>query len=321
MRNKPIILIAGDPKSIFFEILFKSLKKKEYQSPLVLICSKELLNKQMKKFKFKKSLRILNNQELKNLNLNNNSINLIDVKLGFLSFKKHNKKIVHNYIEKSFNHAFKIIRDRVTNKLINGPINKKTFLNKKYPGVTEYISTKFNNKKIGMLIYNKKLSVCPLTTHLPIKLVAKKINKKLVAEKLDIIDKFFRKNFNIKPKIAVTGMNPHCETTLKYNEDDKILRPVIKKKFNEGVKVSGPYPADTIFLTENRKKFDVILGMYHDQVLGPFKTLFEYDAINITMGLPFLRVSPDHGPNQKMFGQNKSNPQSLINALDFLDNK
>ena len=93
MRNKPIILIAGDPKSIFFEILFKSLKKKEYRSPLVLICSKELLNKQMKKFKFKKSLRILNNQELKNLNLNNNSINLIDVKLGFLSFKKHNKKI------------------------------------------------------------------------------------------------------------------------------------------------------------------------------------------------------------------------------------
>ena len=85
MRNKPIILIAGDPKSIFFEILFKSFKKKEYQSPLVLICSKELLNKQMKKFKFKKSLRILNNQELKNLNLNNNSINLIDVKLGFLS--------------------------------------------------------------------------------------------------------------------------------------------------------------------------------------------------------------------------------------------
>ena len=92
-------------------------------------------------------------------------------------------------------------------------------------------------------------------------------------------------------------------------------------KNKKGINVKGPYPADTIFLKTNRDKFDVILGMYHDQVIAPFKTLFEYEAINITMGLPFLRVSPDHGPNQKMIGKNKSNPQSLIEALDFLDNK
>ena len=83
--------------------------------------------------------------------------------------------------------------------------------------------------------------------------------------------------------------------------------------------MSGPFPADTIFLKKNRKQFNVILGMYHDQVLTPLKTIFEFDAINITMGLPFLRVTPDHGPNQNMVGKNISNPISLINAIIFLD--
>ena len=87
------------------------------------------------------------------------------------------------------------------------------------------------------------------------------------------------------------------------------------------VRVSGPHAADTIFLKKNRKNFDVIIGMYHDQVLTPIKTLFEYDAINITLGLPFKRISPDHGPNEKMLGKNLSNPKSLIESLTFLDNK
>jgi 4-hydroxythreonine-4-phosphate dehydrogenase len=96
------------------------------------------------------------------------------------------------------------------------------------------------------------------------------------------------------------------------------VRPAIndlKKKYN----VSGPYSADTMFLKCNREKFDVIVGMYHDQVLTPLKTLYEYDAINITLGLPFVRISPDHGPNENMLGKNKSNPKSLLKAIQFLD--
>ena len=88
---------------------------------------------------------------------------------------------------------------------------------------------------------------------------------------------------------------------------------------NKGFNVSGPYPADTIFLKKNRKIYNVIIGMYHDQVLGPLKTLHEHDAINITLGLPFIRVSPDHGPNEGMLGKNLSSPLSLINSLIFLD--
>ena len=184
--------------------------------------------------------------------------------------------------------------------------------------MTEYISNKFKAENTCMLIYNKTISVSPITTHLPIKLITKQINKKTIIEKVSLINNFYKQRFKLKPRLAILGLNPHCESTHQYNEDEKIIKPSIKylqKKYN----VSGPYSADTIFLKENRKKFDVIIGMYHDQVLAPLKTLYEYDAINITLGLPFIRISPDHGPNEKMLGMNKSNHTSLLKAIQFLD--
>ena len=138
-------------------------------------------------------------------------------------------------------------------------------------------------------------------------------------KKIILIDNFYKKIFGFKPVIAVTGLNPHCESIKKYNEDEKIVKPAVKNLSKLGLKISGPYAADTIFLKKNRSKFNVIVGMYHDQVLAPIKTLAEYDAINMTLGLPFLRISPDHGPNQKMFGKNLSNPDSLLQAIKFLD--
>ena len=172
-----------------------------------------------------------------------------------------------------------------------------------------------------MLIFNKKLSVCPITTHVPIKNVPRFINKKNITEKIYLINNFYKKTLGIKPRIGVLGLNPHCESTSKFNEDEKILVPLIKKLSQNGLKLSGPYAADTAFLKNNRSKLDVIVGMYHDQVLTPMKTLFEYDAINITLGLPFVRISPDHGPNEKMIGKNISDPLSLIRAIEFLDKK
>ena len=170
-----------------------------------------------------------------------------------------------------------------------------------------------------MLIFNKKLSVCPVTTHLPLKLVSKEINKNNIKNKVILIQNFYREYLNKVPRIGILGLNPHCETILNFNEDEKIIKPLVLKMRKSGYKINGPIPADTVFLKKNREKFDVIIGMYHDQVLTPIKTLFEYDAINITLGLPFLRVSPDHGPNEKMMGRNLSNPLSLIKALQFLD--
>jgi 4-hydroxythreonine-4-phosphate dehydrogenase len=170
-----------------------------------------------------------------------------------------------------------------------------------------------------MIIYNKKLSVCPLTTHLPVKYISKRINKLEIINKVKLIDNFWKKRFGKKVKIGVTGLNPHCESIDKFNEDRSIIFPAIKKLKNLKYDINGPLAADTIFLKNNRKKFNLVVGMYHDQVLTPMKTLFEYDAINVTIGLPFLRVSPDHGPNETMLGKNKSNYLSLFNSIKFLD--
>ena len=274
----------------------------------------------MKICNFKKKIRVIEINDIIKNNYDNKYINIINVKLEKSKNKKYDNILLKNYIKSSFDIALMLTQNGFTKKLINGPINKKNFLNKKFLGITEYISKNFK-KKYGMLIYNKELSVCPLTTHLPIKQVAKKISRKLISEKIDIIDSFFKRELKTKAKIAVTGLNPHCESVSKYNEDERIIPQVINKKINEGISIKGPYPADTIFLRKNRKKFNVILGMYHDQVLGPLKALFEYDAINITMGLPILRVSVDHGPNERMLNKNKSNPESLIKAIKFLDKR
>ena len=130
---------------------------------------------------------------------------------------------------------------------------------------------------------------------------------------------FYLKKFKLKPNIAITGLNPHCESNYKTSEEERIIIPSIKYLIKKKYKVHGPFAADTIFLKDQYCKYDVIIGMYHDQVLTPIKTLFGFDAINITLGLPFVRISPDHGPNSSMLGKNLSDPQSLIEALKFLD--
>jgi len=321
MSYKPILLVAGEPNSIFLEIFFKAIQFKNFKSPLILIASEKTLINQMKKFKFKKKINKIDYKNLSKLKLNNKQINLIDVKYKFSKdFQKISGKS-NKYIKDSFEIAFKILRDGITTKFINGPISKKNFFKKKYFGMTEYLASKFKIKKNAMLIFNKNLSVCPVTTHLPLKNVVKGVSRKAITDKVILINNFYKKKLHLKPKIAVLGLNPHCESTDKFNEDEKITKPAIKKLAKLGYDVAGPYPADTIFLRNNRKKFNVILGMYHDQVLTPVKTLFEYDAINITLGLPFVRISPDHGPNEKMLGKNLSNPLSLIRAISFLDNK
>jgi len=319
MKYKPILIVSGEPKSIFLEIFFKSFIQKKFKSPIILIASKKELFDQIKKFKLKLTVNMINLKKIELNKYSKTNINLIDVPLNNYSNSKKISKSSNYYINKCFKIALNLINRKISNKLINGPISKKHFLNKKFLGITEYLAKKTNTKKYAMLIYNKKLSVSPITTHLPLKMVSKNINHNIIKEKILLIHKFYKIQFNINPRIVITCLNPHCESINNINEDEKIIAPTVKKLKKDGIKILGPLSADTIFLKQNRKKFDVIVGMYHDQVLGPMKTLFEYDAINITLGLPFIRVSPDHGPNEKMFGKNLSNPLSLIKALEFLD--
>ena len=320
MNSKPIIVVAGEPYSIFLEIFFKTKKKCTFKKPIILIASKKLVYLQMKKLGFNFDLNLINFDKLDFKSLKKNQINLIDVNFKFNKiFDKISDKS-NSYINKSFDIALKILKEENCSGLINGPISKKYFLKGKSLGITEYLAKKTkNNNNVTMLIYNKKLSVSPITTHLPLKDVHKNISKQKIYTHIKLITEFYKKNLKRKPKIAITGLNPHCESNFKDCEEDAVIIPAIKNLNATNLKVEGPFPADTIFSKEHLKNFDVIVGMYHDQVLTPMKALFGFDAINITLGLPFIRISPDHGPNSSMLGKNLSNPKSLMEALKFLD--
>ena len=318
MRINKIIIILGEPQSIFSEILFKYFNSKEFsknKKKIILIGSMSLLQKQMKKLKFNLNLKLINNIN----DAKNNEINILNINYNnqknFSKISSNSKK----YISNCFEVGLGLIKNNKKTVLINGPVSKKHFLKKKYLGITEYISKKTKSKNQVMLIYNEKLSVSPLTTHLPLKHVAKNITKEKIINNVKQIKKFYVSLLNKKPKIAVLGLNPHCETIDEVSEEKKIIIPAINylKKIN--LNIDGPFPADTFFLKKNINKYDVIVGMYHDQVLTPLKTLYNFNAINITIGLPFVRISTDHGPNNMMFGKNESDPSSIFCAMRFIN--
>ena len=319
MNYKPIIVVGGEPYSIFLEIFFKSIQNKRFKNPIILIASKKLLIKQMIKLNYDFAINDINKNEINFEKLSKIKINLINVNFIFRkTFDKITNKS-NKYISQSFKIALKLLKKNNYAGLINGPISKKNFLNKHFLGITEYLAKNTNKKNVAMLIYNKELSVSPLTTHLALKNVYKNISKKKIIEHVKLINMFYKKRFKFKPKIAITGLNPHCESNYSSSEERKFIEPAIKYLIKKKIKVSGPYAADTIFLKNISKGYDVVIGMYHDQVLAPAKTLFGFKSINITLGLPFIRISPDHGPNTKMLGKNLSDPSSLVEAIKFLD--
>ena len=320
MKQKPIIIVSGEPYSIFLEIFFKTLKNNKFKKSLILIVSKKLLTEQMKKLGVKMKINLINPKKIHFDILDNKKINIIDVNFKFKKTFDEISDKSNKYINDCFEIALDLLKKNTFSGLINGPISKKNFLKKKFFGITEYLANKTGKKNNAvMLIYNKKLSVSPITTHLPLKDVHKNISPKKIINHVRLINKFYQKKFKKTPKIAITGLNPHCESNFKSSEEDRVIKPTINYLNKTKIKVYGPYAADTIFMKQNSKNFDVIIGMNHDQVLTPAKTIFGFKAINITLGLPFLRISPDHGPNHKMLGKNLSDPGSLIEALKFLD--
>jgi 4-hydroxy-L-threonine phosphate dehydrogenase PdxA len=316
MKNK-IILIAGDPNSINSEIIFKSFKKlsKLLKDRIYLIGSYDLIYQQLRKLNFNLKLQKIDN--IKEVH-KGNFLKVININLKFMNPFKVHRNEASRYVLKSLNLAHKIaVEDKVAG-IINCPINKN-LLNKKSIGVTEYLAKKckINDNSEVMLIHNKKLSVAPLTTHVDIKNVSKNINAKNIIKKTKTIDKWFKINLKKKPNIGVLGLNPHNSEMKKNSEEKKIINPVILKLRKAGLKISGPLVSDSIFIN-NYKKFDVIMGMYHDQVLAPFKALFKFDAINITLGLKYFRASPDHGTAYNIIKKKKANETSLLNCINYI---
>ena len=316
MNKNPILIVAGEPYSIFSEIFFKSLKKLNLNRPIVLIASKKLFQKQMKKLGYKYHFKEIDKKLSQKIYNKKGVINIIDIDFNFKKiFDKINNKS-NKYLKECFIIANNLMRDKKGYALINGPVSKKNFLKKKFPGITEYLAKMNKIKNFVMLIYNKNLAVSPLTTHVALKRISSQISKEKIINHVFLIKKFYNSILNKNIIIGITGLNPHCESNFKDSEEKKIIYPAIKILKKKKYKIKGPLPADSLFMRENIKKFDVIIGMYHDQVLTPIKTIYNFEAINITLGLPYLRP-PDHGTNNQMLGKNKSNPTSLISAINF----
>ena len=320
--NKPIAIIAGEPNSISSEIIFKcwKLKKKYIHKPLFIIGSVQLLNLQMKQLKYKIKIKKIN-KHFKIRDLNEIELPVYDIDYTQKKpFEKISSKS-NKYILKCFEVALKFVKDKKIIGFINCPISKEYLFKNKHQGVTEFLSKKLNKKKNNevMLIYNKKLSVSPITTHIPLNQVSKKINQYKIVEKVKIIDNFYKKFLNKKPNFAILGLNPHNFSISKKSEEKKIINKAIKSLVKLKINAKGPVAPDSSFVIFKKYKFDVIIGMYHDQVLSPFKALYNFFAINITLGLPYIRISPDHGIAEDIVGKKIANPNSLIESIKFFN--
>ena len=315
--SKKIIIVSGDPNSINSEIIFKSWKKirNAYKKKIYFISNINLLKKQFKRLNYRIKLK-----EVKNIDDDKTAaLKIINIDLKFKDPFKISNRATSNFITDSLNkaHIFGLRKD--VKGIINCAISK-SFLKKNKIGVTEYLASKCNLKKNTevMMIYNDKLSVCPLTTHIDIKDVSNNINSELIIKKIKSINSWLKRRLKRKPKIGVIGLNPHNAEFRKTSEEKKIILPSILKLKKSRIKVDGPLVSDTIFINEY-KNYDVIVGMYHDQVLSPFKTIYKFDAINITIGLKYLRVSPDHGIAKNLVGKNKANILSFLKCIEFIE--
>ena len=306
-------IVLGEPNSINSEILAKSNASK---SSSIIIGSYELLKSQLKILKIKRKIRKIKKTE--DIKKNDKVINVLDIPLKFKKPFNVSRKESSKYVKKCLLVSHSLCLQKKIKGIINCPINKKNLFKNKNQGVTEFLAKKnkvFNSEV--MVIYNKNLSVVPITTHIKLKNVSKFIKKDFLSKKLITLNKFYIKYLKKTPKIGVLGLNPHNLELKKNSEEIKVIIPTIKL-LKKNMKVSGPYPSDTVFLKNNLKKFDVIVGMYHDQVLSPFKALYGFDAVNITFGLPYIRMSPDHGIAEDKIKLNVSNPQSLNRCIDLI---
>lgn len=315
--KKSIIIILGEPNSISSEIFLKSLNYiKKTKLNFIIIGNYSLLEKQANYLDFKINVKF----KLSEINsLENVKFNFINV--DYKQSKPFNLKTNNSdtFVKKCFEHAVILLKKKLAIGLVNLPINKSKFTKNKYKGITEYIADKTNNRnKENMLLFNENFSVLPLTTHIPLKKVYKEISYKKIEKACKNISNFYLNTIKRKKfKIGILGLNPHNgENGYIGNEEKKIIIPAINK-LKKKYPIIGPLSPDTSFLQREKLQIDVLIGHYHDQILTTFKTKFDFNAINITIGLPFIRISPDHGIGTGIIGKGIANPKSFKKAVKF----
>ena len=229
-----------------------------------------------------------------------------------------NDDALGKYAIKSFVSATNALKEGKVDVLVTAPINKYNIQSDdfKFPGHTDYLNQELNGDAL-MFMVQDNLRVGLLTDHIPVNEVASHLTEQLITQKIETINQSLIQDFSInKPKIAVLGLNPHAgDGGVIGKEDDALLKPVIKKLFEKGTLVFGPYPADGFFGNSQYEKFDAVIAAYHDQGLIPFKTLSFGNGVNYTAGLDKIRTSPDHGTAYDIAGKGIANHNSFKEAV------
>jgi 4-phospho-D-threonate 3-dehydrogenase / 4-phospho-D-erythronate 3-dehydrogenase len=237
---------------------------------------------------------------------------------GFdLNFGENNE-IVGKYAIKSFVAATKALKEGLIDVLVTAPINKYNIQSEefKFPGHTDYLDKELDGNAL-MFMVNGNLRVGLLTDHVPVNDVARLLTEELITQKIETIKYSLIQDFSInKPKIAVLGLNPHAgDGGVIGKEDEEIIKPTIKKLFEKGTLVFGPFPADGFFGSNQYEKYDAVIATYHDQGLIPFKTLSFGNGVNYTAGLDKIRTSPDHGTAYDIAGKGIADHNSFKEAV------
>ena len=315
-KNKLIIgFSVGDLNGIGVEIFLKLFANKSIFKkcvPVIYANEQYLIDYAKKTLNQVPNLNIINNSEIKENTINVFNVwnEKINIKFGVFEKEKSNMSLM------SLDCAVKDYKQKKIKGLITLPINKNVFVNKKIVGHTEYLASLFKNHSPLMMMCKDKLKVCIATTHIPVKDIVKKISKKIIKEKIEILNKSLIKDFKIKkPKIAILGLNPHAGDNGKIGlEEKQIIIPLIKI-LQKKIFCFGPFPADSFFGNLKYKEFDGILSLYHDQGLVAFKTLCFQKGVNFTAGIPIVRASPDHGCGYDIAGKGIAKATSLRESL------
>ena len=226
----------------------------------------------------------------------------------------------------SIRSSVQLVHSSLASAVVTNPISKAALYSTgfEHPGHTEFLG-ELSQQIFGqaatpvMMIWSPELAVVPVTIHMPLARVPRVLTTEMIVEAAEITARDLASRFGIaRPRLAVTGLNPHAgEDGSMGREDIEIVAPAIAELRRRGVAATGPHPADTLFHAAARKNYDAVIGMYHDQVLIPVKTLAFDTGVNVTLGLPFIRTSPDHGTAFDIAGQGVASCSSLLAALNL----
>ncbi len=316
-RKIKVGISIGDPNGIGIEVILKIFQEKElfeFFTP-ILYGNMKLISFQKRHLNLKTSL----SPYREGGKLSPNQVNVVDVwnNLFTTDFGKSTEQGGHHAL-KSLKAATKALKENKVDVLVTAPIDKHNIQSEsfKFPGHTDYLSKELGGKSL-MFMITEELKVGLLTDHVPVSEVAQLITPERIEEKVSLMMESLKKDFGIsKPKIGVLGINPHTgDKGIIGKEDDEVLRPTLKKLYEKGDIVLGPYAADSFFGAQTHTQFDAILAVYHDQGLIPFKTLSFGQGVNYTAGLSKVRTSPDHGTAFEIAGKGLAQTDSFKEAL------